>query len=71
MDGKEAASLAGLAPILRESGAWKGEFRIGGGRHQRRRALYMRALVAIRHNLPRSNACERRRHARDRDQDPT
>lgn len=50
MGGKEAASLAGLAPIPRESGVWKGKSRIGGGRHQLRRALYMPALVAIRHN---------------------
>jgi len=50
MDGKEAASLAGLAPIPRESGVWKGKSRIGGGRHQLRRALYMPALVGIRHN---------------------
>lgn len=28
MDGKQAASLAGLAPIIRESGGWKGRSRI-------------------------------------------
>ncbi len=50
MDGKEAASLAGLAPITRESGRWKGQSRIGGGRRGLRRALYMPALVATRHN---------------------
>lgn len=50
MDGKEAASLAGLAPITRESGKWKGQARIGGGRRGLRRALYMPALVATRHN---------------------
>jgi transposase len=50
MDSKEAASLAGLAPITRESGTWKGKSRIGGGRRGLRRALYMPALVAIRHN---------------------
>lgn len=50
MDGKEAASLAGLAPITRESGVWKGRSRIGGGRRGLRKALYMPALVAIRHN---------------------
>ena len=50
MDGKQAASLAGLAPITRESGKWKGKSRIGGGRRSLRRALYMPALVAIRHN---------------------
>ncbi|MEG9884566.1 MAG: transposase [Hyphomicrobiales bacterium] len=50
MDGKEAASLAGLAPITRESGKWKGQSRIGGGRRGLRRALSMPALVAVRHN---------------------
>lgn len=50
MDAKEAASLAGLAPITRESGTWKGKSRIGGGRRGLRRALYMPALVATRHN---------------------
>ena len=44
------ASLAGLAPITRESGRWKGQSRIGGGRRGLRRALYMPALVATRHN---------------------
>ena len=32
IDGKAAASLAGLAPVTRESGAWKGRSFIGGGR---------------------------------------
>lgn len=50
MEGKEAASLAGLAPITRESGLWKGRSKIGGGRRGLRNALYMPALVAIRHN---------------------
>lgn len=50
LDGKEAASLAGLAPITRKSGKWKGQSRIGGGRRGLRRALYMPALVTIRHN---------------------
>lgn len=51
MEGKEAASLAGLAPITRESGKWKRRSKIGGGRRGVRNALYMPALVAIRHNL--------------------
>ena len=51
MEPKEAASLAGLAPITRESGTWKGRSKIGGGRRGMRNALYMHALVAIRHNL--------------------
>lgn len=50
MDGKQVASLAGLAPITRESGSWKGRSRIKGGRASLRCALYMPALVALRFN---------------------
>lgn len=50
LENKCAASLAGLAPFARESGKWKGERRIGGGRSHLRRALYMPALVAARWN---------------------
>lgn len=50
MDGKQAASLAGLAPITRESGGWKGRSRIQGGRASLRCSLYMPALVALRIN---------------------
>ena len=45
-----AASLAGLAPVTRESGQWKGRSVIAGGRAALRQALYMPALVAIRFN---------------------
>ena len=45
-----AASLGGLAPRTRESGRWKGAARIGGGRADLRRALYMPALTAARFN---------------------
>ncbi len=50
MDKRQAASLAGLAPITRQSGTWKGKSFIRGGRANLRRALYMPALVAIRYN---------------------
>lgn len=50
LNGKEAASLAGLAAVARESGKWKGQSRIGRGRRGLRRALYMPALVTIRHS---------------------
>jgi len=46
----QAASLAGLAPIARQSGTWTGRAFIRGGRANVRRALYMPALVAIRFN---------------------
>jgi transposase len=50
LEGPEVASLAGVAPRTRESGLWKGAARIGGGRADLRRALYMPALTAARFN---------------------
>ncbi len=50
LEGKQAASLAGLAPMTRESGSWKGRSRIQGGRASLRCGLYMPALVALRLN---------------------
>jgi transposase len=49
LESREAASLAGLAPVTRESGQWKGRS-FGGGRSGPRQALYMPALAAIRFN---------------------
>ena len=54
-----AASLAGLAPVTRESGRWKGRGFIQGGRHHVRRLLYMPALVAVK-QIPTSSAGTRR-----------
>lgn len=50
MDAKQAAALAGLAPLARQSGNWHGKSFIRGGRAQLRQALYMPALVAARFN---------------------
>ncbi len=50
LTGPRAASLAGLAPVTRESGQWKGRGFIQGGRHRLRRLLYMPAMVAIQYN---------------------
>lgn len=50
LDNKQAASLAGLAPVARQSGQWKGKSFIRGGRGNVRQALYMPALVAARFN---------------------
>ncbi|HKR25546.1 MAG TPA: transposase, partial [Allosphingosinicella sp.] len=50
LDNKQAASLAGLAPVARQSGQWKGKAFIRGGRVNVRQALYMPALVAARFN---------------------
>jgi transposase len=47
---KAVAALAGVAPITRQSGKWRGQSYIQGGRKPLRDALYMPALVAIRHN---------------------
>jgi transposase len=48
---KQIAALAGLAPFTRQSGQWRGRSFIGGGRTSVRTALFMGALVAMRHNL--------------------
>jgi transposase len=50
LDAGQAASLAGLAPVARQSGRWTGHAFIRGGRAPVRRALYMPALVATRFN---------------------
>jgi transposase len=50
LEAGEAASLAGLAPIARQSGRWTGRSFIRGGRAGLRQALYMPALVAMRFN---------------------
>ena len=47
---KCVASLAGLAPIARDSGKHSGKRFIRGGRASLRQALYMPALVAVRFN---------------------
>jgi transposase len=47
---KKAVSLTGLAPMTRQSGTWRGKATIQGGRKQLRDALYMPALVAVKHN---------------------
>ncbi len=47
---RTSAALAGLAPVTRQSGTWRGKTMIQGGRARLRRALYMPALVACRHN---------------------
>jgi transposase len=50
LDRKQAASLAGLAPVTRQSGRWTGKAFIQGGRAALRQALYMPAIVACRFN---------------------
>lgn len=36
---EQPASLAGLAPVVHQSGKWQGQTRIGGGRSRLRRSL--------------------------------
>ena len=45
---REAAALAGLAPMNRDSGAARGRRTIQAGRAKPRKALYMAAVSAIR-----------------------
>ena len=44
--GEQAAALAGLAPIARDSGQMRGKRMIGGGRRALRQVLHQAALVA-------------------------
>jgi len=50
LDGKRIAALVGLAPYAHDSGTSRGRRSIAGGRSEVRRALYMAATVAARHN---------------------
>ena len=50
IDRRAAASLAGLAPHINQSGMSLGRAHIGGGRPCVRAALYMAALSAVRSN---------------------
>lgn len=50
LEPKQAASLAGLAPISRQSGTWQRKERIRGGRANLRAAIFMPALSAVRFN---------------------
>jgi transposase len=50
LDAKRIASLAGLAPYVRQSGKWKGRSMIGGGRSSVRTVLFTAAMAACRHN---------------------
>ena len=51
LDNKPIASLAGLAPFARDSGQYRGQRRISGGRRLVRQMLYMAARTAIRCDL--------------------
>jgi transposase len=63
LDRKKIAALAGLAPLNRDSGKYRGRRTIFGGRADVRAALYMAALTAIRHNSVIKTFYERLIHA--------
>jgi transposase len=48
LSGREVAALVGVAPFTRQSGRWRGESHIFGGRADLRCALYMAAHNAVR-----------------------
>ena len=50
LENMRAASLAGVAPVARQSGQWKGKSFIRCGQTNVRQSLYMPALVAARFN---------------------
>lgn len=56
LDRRQISSLAGLAPFNRDSGQWRGQRHIEGGRSRLRQALYMATLTATRYN-PVIQAC--------------
>ncbi len=49
---REVAALVGVAPLNRDSGAFRGQRSVWGGRATVRAALYMGALAAVRSNPP-------------------
>jgi transposase len=57
---EQAASLAGLAPALHDSGKSKGERHIYGGRARVRKTLYMAAFTGASRWNPELQACYRR-----------
>lgn len=50
LDRKQVGALVGVVPYNRDSGTWRGQRHIAGGRAQVRQVLYMGALTATRFN---------------------
>jgi transposase len=46
LSSKQIAALVGVAPMNKESGAYKGKGQIRGGRHQVRTVLFMAIMSA-------------------------
>jgi len=59
LDRRQIASLIGLAPYNRDSGRWRGQRCIGGGRADVRRVLYMATWAAIRARSPLASTYQR------------
>jgi transposase len=60
---RQIAALVGVAPKARDSGLWRGQRHISGGRAQVRHALWMPTLVAVQHNPVLKAFYQRLRHA--------
>lgn len=56
---RQIAALVGLAPYNRDSGRWKGQRRISGGRPDVRRVLYMATWATIRARSPLADTYQR------------
>jgi transposase len=50
LSGRAISKLVGVAPMARDSGKWRGQRQIWGGRHEVRTVLYMATLSAVKHN---------------------
>ena len=61
---EQAASLAGLAPFVHQSGKWQGQTHIGGGRGRLRRSLFAAAFAGAHHWNPALIALHARLKAR-------
>ena len=59
LDRRRIAALVGVAPLNRDSGAFRGRRMIGGGRASVRSVLYMAAVSAIRCNAAVANCYQR------------
>jgi len=64
---EEAASLAGVAPFVQQSGKHQGQMHIGGGRARLRRSLYMAAFTGAFNWNPALQALYQRLMARGKD----
>jgi transposase len=50
LNGRAISALVGVAPMARDSGAWRGKRQTCGGRHEVRTVIYMATLSAVKYN---------------------